>query len=45
VFGNEATGISDEIRQWKGKELYINIDGVESLSVANAAAIGMYKYK
>ncbi len=47
VFGNEANGISNStIENWKGEKVYIEIDNsVESLNVAIAAGISMYKFK
>jgi tRNA G18 (ribose-2'-O)-methylase SpoU len=46
VFGNEANGISNELlTAWKGENVYIDINNVESLSLTSAAAIALYKFK
>jgi tRNA G18 (ribose-2'-O)-methylase SpoU len=46
VFGNEANGVSEELKSiWKGQSAHIEIDNVESLNLAIAASIAMYKFK
>ncbi len=47
VFGNEANGISEELKeQWKGEDVIIEIaPNVESLNLAIAAGIALNKLK
>lgn len=46
VFGNEANGLSDKLLdQWNGQDIKIDIKSIESLNLAMAASIAMYKYK
>ncbi len=47
VFGNEANGISDELKEkWPGRDIIIKIDPkVESLNLAVAAGIALNKLK
>ncbi len=47
VFGNEANGISEELKeQWKGEDVIIKIaSNVESLNLAIAAGIALNKLK
>ncbi len=43
VFGSEGQGLSDEVFENAHKNIYIPIDGVESLNVAATSAIIMYE--
>ncbi len=46
VFGNEANGLSDDlINKWAGQDVKIDINSIESLNLAVAAGIAMYKFK
>ncbi len=47
VFGNEANGITDELKQqWQGEDVIIKINpSVESLNLAIAAGITLNKFK
>ena len=45
VLGNEAHGVSQEILDQSDKRIRINIDNIESLNVAIAGAIAMYKLR
>ncbi len=46
VFGNEANGLSEKLlAQWSGQDVKIDIKSIESLNLAMAASIAMYKYK
>jgi len=43
VIGNEANGVSEEMRRLCDKEIYIPINGAESLNAAAAAAVICYE--
>lgn len=45
VLGNEAHGVSQEILDQSDKRIRIDIDNIESLNVAIAGAIAMYKLR
>lgn len=46
VFGNEANGITENLlNNWSGEDVMIDIKSVESLNLAIAAGIAMYKFK
>lgn len=46
VFGNEANGITKELLDnWKGEDVIIDINSVESLNLSIAAGIAMHKFK
>lgn len=45
VLGNEAHGVSEEILKLADKRIRIDIDNIESLNVAIAGAIAMFKFK
>ncbi len=43
IFGNEAKGISSKIQSLTTNDIYIKINNIDSLNVASAAAITLYK--
>ena len=45
VFGNEGQGVSEEIQQLSDQRVRIEMDGFESLNVAVAAGIIMYRFQ
>lgn len=46
VFGNEANGITNKLlNEWKGTNVKIDIKSIESLNLAIAAGIAMYRFK
>ena len=45
VFGNEGSGVSNEVIQLADQCVYIEMNTFESLNVAVAAGICMYEYK
>ena len=45
VFGNEGQGVSEEIQRLSDQRVRIEMDGFESLNVAVAAGIIMYRFQ